>query len=36
MDLVIKEGIKKKYKVYNYVVNKHISWGTPKELNKNF
>ena len=35
MDLVIKEALEKRYKVYNYVVDNYISWGTPSELNDN-
>ncbi len=35
LDLAIKEALLNNFKVYNYVVDKHISWGTPKEINFN-
>ena len=35
LDLAIKEALLNNFKVYNYVVDKHISWGTPKEINLN-
>ena len=32
LDSVLKNIFSRGFKVFNYVVDKHVSWGTPKEL----
>ena len=34
MDMAVNESIKLGYKVYEFLVNNYISWGTPEELEK--